>query len=387
MLRLLVFVPFLFAAQELSDRAKEAQKGLDELRALAKEAGEIQSELGLLKDQFTAAQQADDKDKMKELRAKFADRQARMQDIRAKVPPAAQTLEKQIDEGVKAAADDIALIGMRSQIRDLLGKRDDAKADAIAFLAKAKGPVALILQVAEVARHTEAFDAARKACAPLLKDHPAALATDALSAFGANDLEAAAKGLEAALKVKEKLDAAIALEVERAAPEAVIRLKESKAGDNPLVTLSTAKGDIEVELFENQAPNTVANFIQLAGERKFYNGLKFHRVIASFMVQGGDPAGNGSGGPGYRFGDEVGDGYRHHFRGSLSMANSGPNTNGSQFFITHIATTWLDGKHTVFGRVLKGLDVVDKIEANDVIKSMTVTRKRDHEYAVKKIGD
>ena len=132
----------------------------------------------------------------------------------------------------------------------------------------------------------------------------------------------------------------------------------------------TARGPIRVELLPGQAPLTVANFVNLA-RRGFYDGLNFHRVIADFMVQGGCPEGSGRGGPGYRFEDETGNGVRHE-RGVLSMANAGPNTNGSQFFITHVATPWLDGKHTVFGKVVEGLDVVDAIAQGDAINSVKI---------------
>ena len=132
----------------------------------------------------------------------------------------------------------------------------------------------------------------------------------------------------------------------------------------------TARGPIRVELLPDQAPLTVANFVNLA-RRGFYDGLGFHRVIADFMVQGGCPEGSGRGGPGYRFEDETGNGVRHE-RGVLSMANAGPNTNGSQFFITHVATPWLDGKHTVFGKVVEGLDVVDAIAQGDAIHSVKI---------------
>ena len=132
----------------------------------------------------------------------------------------------------------------------------------------------------------------------------------------------------------------------------------------------TARGPILVELLPDQAPLTVANFVNLA-RRGFYDGLGFHRVIADFMVQGGCPEGSGRGGPGYRFEDETGNGVRHE-RGVLSMANAGPNTNGSQFFITHVATPWLDGKHTVFGKVVEGLDVVDAIAQGDAIHSVKI---------------
>jgi peptidyl-prolyl cis-trans isomerase B (cyclophilin B) len=139
-----------------------------------------------------------------------------------------------------------------------------------------------------------------------------------------------------------------------------------------VATFETSKGQIVVDLFPKDAPNTVNNFVFLARDG-FYNGTKFHRVINDFMVQGGDPEGTGRGGPGYRFADELTPGkYRKHQRGSLSMANAGPNTNGSQFFITHIVTDWLDGKHTVFGQVRSGQDVVDAIKQGDTLTSVTV---------------
>src|SRR5437764_853675 len=117
-------------------------------------------------------------------------------------------------------------------------------------------------------------------------------------------------------------------------------------------TFDTSRGKIVVDLFPQEAPNTVNNFVFLAREG-FYNGTKFHRVIPDFMIQGGDPQGTGSGGPGYKFADETRNNPHKHQRGSLSMANAGPNTNGSQFFITHVKTDWLDGKHTVFGRLCR----------------------------------
>ena len=146
----------------------------------------------------------------------------------------------------------------------------------------------------------------------------------------------------------------------------------------PVVSIKTVKGEMIIELFEDDAPNTVANFVNLI-EKGFYDGLTFHRVIPNFMIQGGDPRGTGSGGPGYRFADEI-SGRKHTGPGVLSMANSGPNTNGSQFFITHKATPWLDGRHTVFGRVTKGKDVVNRIARGDRMDKMTVVRKRSHKY-------
>jgi peptidyl-prolyl cis-trans isomerase B (cyclophilin B) len=128
-------------------------------------------------------------------------------------------------------------------------------------------------------------------------------------------------------------------------------------------TMQTNVGTLELELFDEDAPKTVANFKELAG-KGFYDGVIFHRVIKDFMIQGGDPTGTGTGGPGYQFEDEFND--HKIVRGALAMANAGPNTNGSQFFIvTTDAAPWLDGKHTVFGRVTEGMGVVDQIEASD----------------------
>ncbi len=146
-------------------------------------------------------------------------------------------------------------------------------------------------------------------------------------------------------------------------------------------TFDTDRGPIRVELYPDKAPLTVANFVNLA-KRGFYDGLNFHRVIPDFMIQGGCPQGSGTGGPGYKFEDETKNGVGHE-RGVLSMANAGPNTNGSQFFITHIATTWLDGKHTVFGKVLEGLDVVDAVKQGDQIKSVKIEGDADAVLAAK----
>lgn len=152
--------------------------------------------------------------------------------------------------------------------------------------------------------------------------------------------------------------------------------REVQDSKRPLyATLKTSMGDIVIQLFEEKAPKTVANFVDLASgtkewtdpktgakvKRPLYNGTIFHRVIPGFMIQAGDPLGNGTGGPGYRFEDEINPNLKHSKPGILSMANAGPNTNGSQFFITQKATPWLDGKHTVFGEVVKGQNVVDAI--------------------------
>ncbi|MBP3558768.1 MAG: peptidylprolyl isomerase [Thermoguttaceae bacterium] len=138
-----------------------------------------------------------------------------------------------------------------------------------------------------------------------------------------------------------------------------------------IATIETERGTIKIELFADKAPRTVANFENLANDG-FYNGLIFHRVIADFMIQGGDPTGTGCGGPGYQFDDEFHPDLRHDGPGVLSMANAGPNTNGSQFFITHVPCPWLDGKHSVFGKVFEGQNVVDTIQQGDKMTSVKV---------------
>jgi len=156
----------------------------------------------------------------------------------------------------------------------------------------------------------------------------------------------------------------------------------SKQWDNPpemqidvdgnySVSMETSKGTIEIELYAAAAPKTVNNFVFLAKEG-FYDGVIFHRVIADFMIQGGDPTGTGTGGPGYRFEDEFDGNPHQHERGSLSMANAGPGTNGSQFFICHGSQPHLNGRHTVFGKVTEGLDVVDAIAAGDEMVKVSI---------------
>ena len=152
------------------------------------------------------------------------------------------------------------------------------------------------------------------------------------------------------------------------------------AGGDIRIVLTTTKGDIEGTLFAGKTPMTAANFLNLA-KRGYYDGLTFHRVIPNFMVQGGDPLGTGTGGPGYKFGDEFNVSLRHAKPGIFSMANAGPGTNGSQFFITHVPTPWLDGKHSVFGEVTKGQDVVNAIVKGDKIKSIQVLDSTDALFA------
>jgi peptidylprolyl isomerase len=173
---------------------------------------------------------------------------------------------------------------------------------------------------------------------------------------------------------------------------AVIAAEKAELGDGLYAKLDTNRGEIIVVLEFEKTPMTVANFVGLAeGTKnsnkgkgvKFYDGLTFHRVIKDFMIQGGDPRGNGTGDPGYKFPDEFVPSLKHDKPGTLSMANAGPGTNGSQFFITHVPTTWLDGKHTVFGHVVQGQDVVNAIAKGDKIKSVTIIRVGEKAKAFK----
>jgi cyclophilin family peptidyl-prolyl cis-trans isomerase/predicted secreted protein len=182
------------------------------------------------------------------------------------------------------------------------------------------------------------------------------------------------------------------------AEERAIRATEAEADDLPRVRFSTTKGEIVLELFENEAPQTVASFLSLV-KKGFYNGLTFHRVIHGFVAQGGDPKGTGTGGPGYSIRCECYEpNFRHHFRGSLSMAHSGRDTGGSQFFLTFVPTTHLDGKHTVFGRVIEGIEVLGELQKYepggnpsspppDRILKAEVLRDRGHEYTFDKLPE
>jgi len=222
----------------------------------------------------------------------------------------------------------------------------------------------------------------------LMMGASAAVITSDLDACAALLKKAADSG--AAKEQVTGLEEALAAERPKVEAEMTRRAAEAKADDLPRVKISTTKGDVVVELFENEAPNTVANFISLV-EKGFYDGTPFHRVIGGFMAQGGDPQGSGKGGPGYVIDCEVDKpGARKHFLGSLSMAHAGPNTGGSQFFLTFRPTEHLDGKHTVFGRIIEGFDVLPKITRTegdmasgappDKIVKAVVVRKREHAY-------
>lgn len=229
-----------------------------------------------------------------------------------------------------------------------------------------------------------------------------------VSQFAIHDFAAAEKTLLEARKKDENVFPVIGAPFLEASDdykgfweaEQAIRAQEKQANDLPQVVFKTTKGDVVIELFENEAPNTVANFISLV-EQKKYDGIQFHRVIPNFMAQGGDPntldddpQNDGQGGPGYSIPCECyNEKARLHFAGSLSMAHAGKDTGGSQFFITHLPTPHLNPNaeaergHTVFGRVIKGLDIALSLRVGDVIKSAKVLRKRDHAYQPETLPD
>ncbi len=233
-----------------------------------------------------------------------------------------------------------------------------------------------------------------------------------IAAFAMNDFDAAEKHLEEALKNKQDIGSGgepldgllkdLLSDPDRYkkawAKEEKIRQAEAEADDLPRVLLKTNKGDIELELFENQAPIAVANFISLV-EKKYYDGLTFHRVLPGFMAQGGCPNGDGMGGPGYKIPCECHppNDFRLHYRGTLSMAHAGRDSGGSQFFLTFLPTSGLDGQHTAFGRVIKGFDVLHQLQRRDPqhpnppqpdkIVEAKVLRKREHEYVPTKLPE
>ena len=276
-----------------------------------------------------------------------------------------------------------------------------------AYLAEPNKDAALVrLLVGMVAYdlRRDDYDAALK-LAKVLEDHQCSEAVlfdvAGAAAFNSDDYETAERYFALAEKAgklsprNKELQAQLPDQKKAWAAEQAIREKQAAADDLPRVKLETSKGPIVVELFENEAPQTIANFISLV-EKKFYDGLTFHRVLPGFIAQGGDPDGTGGGGPGYEIYCECEKPeYRRHFRGTLSMAHAGKNTGGSQFFLTFRPTTHLNGKHTAFGRVIEGMDVLAKLQRidpdqpknvkPDTIVKAEVLRKRDHAYEPTKV--
>src|SRR5262245_10569601 len=290
------------------------------------------------------------------------------------------------------------------------GNETVAKLEAAGLKAYSEAPnedsqlMRFLVKLADDAIQRDDYAAARRITDPLIERQcPDNHIYDsaAIAAFVLNDYDQAEKYFKAANDFNvlssygKELEPSLKEYRELWEKEKAIREAEEKADDLPRVKLTTTKGVIVLELFENEAPETVGNFISLV-EKEFYNELTFHRVLKNFMAQGGDPKGDGSGGPGYQiFCEWNKPEYRRHFQGSLSMAHAGRDTGGSQFFLTFKQTPHLNGRHTCFGRVIEGMDVLSKLQrrdpqgtnqpAPDSIVKAEVVRKRDHVYQPHKV--
>jgi peptidyl-prolyl cis-trans isomerase B (cyclophilin B) len=383
--------------EALSDAAKKARADLDAVKKNIEKMMTFGERDQKLREQLQAG--SDDEERLKKLSKMREELGREYQDLRKATIKAMEEVIASASEALKTAPDDAGVLEVRSEAYLIYQKNDLALPDLERLLKlKPDDGGELTLKVARVEHAVNRYEAAAANFEKVVRKDAKNLEARMMLAicyFSIQRFDESVKLLQELLKGEVTADirgkAAQFLEMaQKYVPfwktEQEIRMREAKADDLPRVRLSTTKGDIDIELFENDAPNTVANFIELV-RAKFYDGLKFHRVIPGFMAQGGDPTGSGAGGPGYRFKDEIKPESRLHFRGTLSMANAGPDTNGSQFFLTHLPTEWLNGKHTVFGRVIAGQDVVDSLSIGDAITKAEVVRKREHEYKVAKIDE
>ena len=382
------------AQDERSKSAREALAAVEELRGLADELQVVGDKVSDMEEK--AIQKGMSSDGNPELEAL----QKRFHELQQRAQLSVRNLKPDLDRKIAQEPKDAGLLEARSRLRETLGSVDEALQDLDAARAILPKDSALRARRPGLLRRLGKYEEARAACAELLKEdpgHPAGLATDGLCLYSLNAFPEAIAKLGEAMAKEGRLEPSMAREVKQTLEAAKTkkteweeelkkREAEAKADDLPRVKFVTSKGEIVAELFENEAPNAIASFIDLC-EKKFYDGTVFHRVIPNFMAQGGDPnskdknpKNDGQGGPGYQFEDEFPEGYRRHFRGVLSLANHGKDTNGSQFFITHRPTEHLDGKHVVFGRVLEGMAVVDSITQGDTLTTVEILRKRPHAY-------
>jgi cyclophilin family peptidyl-prolyl cis-trans isomerase/thioredoxin-like negative regulator of GroEL len=380
-----------------SEAAKKARLDLDAVRKNIEKMMTFAERDKKLREQLQAG--SDDEERLKKLSKMREELGQEYQDLRKMTIKAMDEVIASTTEALKTAPDDVGVLEVRSEAYLIYQKNDLALPD-LEKLQKLNPDDGgeRTLKLARVEHSVNRYEAAAENFGKVVKKdekNVEARMMLAICDFSIHRFDESVAILQEVLKGELTPDnrskAAQFLEMaQKYQPlwkaEQEARAKDAKADDLPRVRFTTTKGDIDIELFENEAPNTVANFVELVG-RKYYDGLKFHRVIPGFMAQGGDPTGSGAGGPGYRFKDEIKPNSRLHFRGTLSMANAGPDTNGSQFFLTHLPTEWLNGKHTVFGRVVAGQDVVDALAIGDSIVKAEVMRKRDHEYKVVKIED
>ncbi|HTF57675.1 MAG TPA: peptidylprolyl isomerase [Planctomycetota bacterium] len=396
---LLLFLAACGRSDGRSQAALDALVAVEELKAKADELDALTPKFHELREKFIKAR-ADGSSEAGALERELKPLQARIQGIQEDAQRIAGRIAPELDTKINADPKDPGLREARSRLHETLGDEDKALEDLEAARAAWPKDAGILLRRAGIIRKLGRYEEARAIATEILKEdaaHAVAIAIDGMCLYDLNAFPTAVARLEEAASKKGRLEPSLTREVERTLEEAKGKAKdweeeqkkraaEAKADDLPRVKIVTSKGEIVVELFENEAPNAVANFIDLCGKR-FYDETTFHRVIADFMVQGGDPLSrdknpknDGSGGPGYSFKDELEPGHRRHFRGSLCMANSGKDTNGSQFFITHKPTPHLDGKHVVFGRVIEGMSVVDAIRKGDSLVRTEIVRKRPHEY-------
>jgi cyclophilin family peptidyl-prolyl cis-trans isomerase len=382
--------------------AQEAEAELKKIQELGEEKRKIDERLSQIRAEFDAARRARDEAKGKALMEEFKTIGPKSQAMRDELVRRCQALAARVTEELKKAPDEPALNDVRAELLFMMGDIEKALPDAKKAAELNPKSLKAGLRYLELLRMNNRFEEAAKAVESVLTAHPNsldALMVRALCQFNLHRFDEAIQTMETVQKHPEKTEQHARFAEEHIKmsrdhgasfkQEVALREAEAKADDLPRVRFTTSKGAITLELFENEAPRTVANFIYLV-EKKFYDGTRFHRVLSNFMAQGGDPnsrdndpSNDGTGGPGYQFPDEKppeGRVARRHFRGSLSMANAGPDTNGSQFFLTHLPTHWLNGGHVVFGRVIEGQDVVDALRVGDVLEKAEVLRKRPHDY-------
>jgi cyclophilin family peptidyl-prolyl cis-trans isomerase len=382
-----------------SPEARSSLAAVEETRGLVAELSARAEELSNLRERLIKAR-TDSSPEAETLAREGMELHGRVTRLRDRMKARVRSVQADLETKISLAPKDPGLKEARSLLREAMGDSEAALEDLEEASKGLPGDPSIAARRAGLLRKLGRYEEARAACADLLKSdptHAVALATDGLALYCLNDFEKAEARLQEAAGRKGRLEPSLAAEVERTleqakaarplwAEELKKREAEAKADDLPRVKLVTARGEIVVELFENEAPNAVANFIDLCS-KNFYDGTTFHRVELNMMAQGGDPLSrnkdpddDGTGGPGYTFRDELGPGYRRHFRGSLSLAHRGKDTNGSQFFLTHRPLDHLDGIHGVFGRVIQGMDVVDKIRKGDVLTRTEILRTRPHAY-------
>ena len=399
-LALPVFPAACGGQDDRSKSAREALAAVDELRGMVDELEALGPRMQELEEKILKAGSEAGAAATEPLERELAPLREKVQSVQERAKKSARNLGPDLDRRIKNDGKDAGLLEARSCFRETLGDVDEALADLDAARGILPKDASIRARRPGLLRRLGRYEESRAACAELLKEdagHPVAIAVDGLCLYAMNDFPAAATRLGEALAKEGRLEPSLVRESRMTLDFAKAkqvewdeeqrkRAAEAKADDLPRVKIVTSKGEIVVELFENEAPNAVASFIDLC-EKSFYDGTTFHRVIPDFMVQGGDPLSkdsnpnnDGSGGPGYSFRDELEPGHRRHFRGVLSLANHGKDTNGSQFFITHRPTNHLDGKHVVFGRVTEGMSVVDAIRKGDTLVSAAVLRKRPHAY-------